>query len=88
MKIRNNPQLSNILFVITGVLLALTGILRIVLHWLQYRDGIGIIGGADTPTVMLWLKTAGWRVILQILIGIVCIVTSAIRLKRKGNHEA
>ena len=87
MKIRNNPQLSNILFVITGVLLALTGILRIVLHWLQYRDGIGIIGGADTPTFMLWLRVHGWRTILQIVFGIVFAISSAISLKKGGKHD-
>ncbi len=80
----NRPKTLNIILLIVGVLLTLTGILGIVLTVLKYRAGIGIIGGADAPTAMFWFQTSGWRELLSIIFGIVCVVISAVRLKKGG----
>ena len=74
--------------IITGVLLALGGVLRIVLIWMQARSEISIIGGADAPTVQLIWEHFGWqiirRIILPIVFGTACAVSSAIHLKKGG----
>ena len=82
-----NPKVSAVLSIVTGVLLILYVVLRVLIIWHIEADEISIIGGADLPTVQFLLQKLGWRYILQVVVGIACIVTSIIELKRGGKHD-
>ena len=82
-----NPKVAAVLSIVTGVLLILYVVLRILIIWHIQNDEIAIIGGADLPTVQFLLQKFGWRYILQIVVGIACIVTGIIELKQGGKHD-
>ena len=82
-----DPKVSAVLSIVTGVLLILYVVLRSVLFLFMREHDPSIIGGADLPTVQFLLQKLGWRYILQIVVGIACIVTGIIELKQGGKHD-
>lgn len=76
----------------TGILLILSEILyiiktAIVMYITISRYGsIGIIGGADAPTAVYLLRNLGFFPIFDIavfIVGVVCIIVSAVLLHEK-----
>ncbi len=91
MKRKIDPKTASIVLIVSGVLLILLGILRIVLIVMLANDGSGIsiIGGADAPTAAYLFSRLGWRrlfsIILPVVFGILCIIVNVIDLIRRGN---
>ncbi|MDE5763934.1 MAG: hypothetical protein K2N49_04360 [Ruminococcus sp.] len=76
----------------TGIILILSEILYVIrtaidiyITMSRYgsASGIGIIGGADSPTAVYLLKNLGFFDMVVFIVGIVCIIISAIILHEK-----
>ncbi len=95
MRRKIDPKTASILLIVTGALLLLQGILRIVIVivmvMMPANDDIGIIGGADAPTALYLFSQLGWRGILRIVLpiafGILCIIVNVIALIKGGRHD-
>lgn len=68
-----------------------TFLIRLIYAWFSVKDetgGIGIIGGADGPTAVFIIAKLGFMPLLSVIgliIGIVCIIVSAIIIKNNKN---
>jgi Na+-transporting methylmalonyl-CoA/oxaloacetate decarboxylase beta subunit len=80
-------KIAPIMTILTGAFLLLYVVLRVLIIWHIQADEIAIIGGADAPTAQFLLQKLGWRYILQIVVGIVCIVSGIIEMKQGGRHD-
>lgn len=84
---KSSQRLTDILMLLTGILLVLYSVLRVLLLLHMEQNEIGIIGGADAPTAEYLFRKMGWRYLLQIVIGTALTVTSIINLKKGGRHD-
>ena len=87
MKNKKKLKVLSILLLLLGVVLMVPGIVRVVLVFLHPEENISIIGGADEPSLWFWFWWRGTRIIIQVLVGIACIVVGTVMLRKGGRND-